>query len=211
MFSSHFCFLVVVILSSIVLSVSFLVVVISPRSCFYYYLIVRVFHISFSWCYFTWVLMTESLQVCKSLLSILAVLKNTVVWMVSTCPPTSKSSSPFNNHLVTLPKAPMTIGVIVTFMFHSFFQFPSKFKVLIFLFTFLQFYFVISRDSKVDKFENYLFLLLIIIKCGLLSRLGDQSVCQSPVGFFVSFSWTDAGLCIYHLFVWSNLRLINNS
>ena len=33
-FSSHFCFLVVVILSSIVLSVSFLIVVISPRSCF---------------------------------------------------------------------------------------------------------------------------------------------------------------------------------
>ena len=35
-------------------------------------------------------------------------------------------------------------------------------------------------------------------------RLGDPSVCQSPKGVCVSFPWTDAGLCIYHLFVWSN-------
>ena len=51
--------------------------------------------------------------------------------MVSTRPPTSKSSSPFSNPLVTVPNAPITIGIIVTSMFHSFFQFPSKVKVLI--------------------------------------------------------------------------------
>ena len=51
--------------------------------------------------------------------------------MVSTCPPTSKSSSPFSNPLVTVPKAPITIGIIVTCMFHSFFQFPSKVEVFI--------------------------------------------------------------------------------
>ena len=44
--------------------------------------------------------------------------------MVSTRPLTSKSSSPFNNPLETVPKAPITIGIIVTFMFNSFFQFP---------------------------------------------------------------------------------------
>ena len=36
--------------------------------------------------------------------------------MVSTRPPTSKSSRPFNNLLVTVPKAPITIGIIVTFI-----------------------------------------------------------------------------------------------
>ena len=41
-------------------------------------------------------------------------------WMVSTRPPTSKSFSPFNNPLETVPKAPITIGVLDTFMFHSF-------------------------------------------------------------------------------------------
>ena len=40
--------------------------------------------------------------------------------MVSTCPVISKYSSPFNNPLVTVPKVPITISIIVTFMFHSF-------------------------------------------------------------------------------------------
>ena len=46
----------------------------------------------------------KSPQVSRTLLSILAILNNAVVWMVSTRPPTSKSSSPFSNPLVTVPK-----------------------------------------------------------------------------------------------------------
>ena len=60
---------------------------------------------------------SKSLQFSRTLLSILAVLNNAVVWMVSTLPPTSKSSSPFSNPLITVTKAPITI---VTCMFHSF-------------------------------------------------------------------------------------------
>ena len=59
-------------------------------------------------------------QVSRTLLSILAVLNKVVVWMVSTRPVISKFTSPFQNPLVTVPKAPITIGIIVTFMFHSF-------------------------------------------------------------------------------------------
>ena len=60
-------------------------------------------------------------QVSRTLLSILAVLNNAVVWMVSSSPPSSKSSGPFNSPLVTVPiNVPITIGIIVTFMFHSF-------------------------------------------------------------------------------------------
>ena len=61
-------------------------------------------------------------QVSRTLLSIVAVLNNAVVLMVSKHPPTSKSSSPFNNPLVTVLKAPITIGIIVTLMLHSFFN-----------------------------------------------------------------------------------------
>ena len=61
---------------------------------------------------------SKSPQVSMTLLSILAVLNNAVVWMVSTRPPTSKFSSPFYNPLVTVPKAQITMGIIVTFMFH---------------------------------------------------------------------------------------------
>ena len=63
---------------------------------------------------------SKSPQVCRTLLGILADPNNAVVWVVSFRPPTSKSSSPFSNLLVTVPKALITIGIIVTFMFHSF-------------------------------------------------------------------------------------------
>ena len=59
---------------------------------------------------------SKSPQVSRTLLSILAVLNYAVVWMVSTQRPTSKSSSPFNDPLVTVQKAPITIGIIVTFI-----------------------------------------------------------------------------------------------
>ena len=72
---------------------------------------------------------SKSPQVSRALLSILTVLKNAVVWMVSTRPPTSKSSSSFNNPLVTVPKAPITIGINVTFMFHSFYYYHLLIRV----------------------------------------------------------------------------------
>ena len=62
---------------------------------------------------------SKSSKVSRTLLSIQTVLKNAVVLMVSTHPPTSKSSSPFNSPLVTVPNAPITLGIIVTFIFHS--------------------------------------------------------------------------------------------
>ena len=130
-------------------------------------LLLLVFHISVS--------LSESMspQVSGTFLSIMAVL---IFWMVSTFPPTS---SPFNNPLVTVPKAPNTIGTVVTFMFHSFFQFPCKAQLLILLFTFFQFYSVVSRNSKGDNFANSLFfcwLIIIIIVHSLelfLSALAD--------------------------------------
>ena len=46
---------------------------------------------------------SKSPQVSGTHLGIWAVLNNAVVWMVSTLPPTSKSSSTSNNPLVTIP------------------------------------------------------------------------------------------------------------
>ena len=51
----------------------------------------------------------KSPQVFRTL-SIRAVLNNVVLWIVSTGPLISKSSSLFNNPLVTVPKVPITIG-----------------------------------------------------------------------------------------------------
>ena len=148
-------------------------------------------------------------QVSRTLLSILAILNNAVVSMVSTRPSTSKSSSPFNNPLVTVTKAPITIGIIVTFMF-QFFQFPSKVEVLILLFTFFQFYSVVSRDNKVVNFVNsfffsfFFFLLLIVIRSSLLAKI-RWSLCMSKSlrSLCVSFSRTGAELYIIIIIIFS--------
>ena len=46
---------------------------------------------------------SKSPQISRTLLSILAIFNNALVWMVSTRPPTSKFSRSFNNPLVTVP------------------------------------------------------------------------------------------------------------
>ena len=97
---------------------------------------------------------SKSPQVSRTRLRILTVLSNAVIWIVSTLPPTFKSSRPFNNPLVIVPKAPVTTGTIVTFMFHSFFNSLARSRVLILLFTFLQIYSVVRRDSKVKNLAN---------------------------------------------------------
>ena len=108
-------------------------------------------------------------------------------WMVSTCPPTSKYSSLFNNPLVTAPKAPITIGIIVTFMYHNFFQFPCKVEVLILLFTFFQFYSMVSQDSNstILQILFFFFFCWLLLSLVFWPRLGDLSVCQSPKVVYV--------------------------
>ena len=150
---------------------------------------------------------SKSHQVSRSLLSILNVLNNLVVWMVSNCPLISKSSSPFNSPLVTVPKAPITIGIIVTIVFHNFFNFFRKFQVLILLFTFLQFYSVVSRDSKVHNFVSSLFSLLIIIGSCHLADIRLSVFC-----FFFFTLWSDgtAMSTIWQVlfFCWLSLALV---
>ena len=77
---------------------------------------------------------------------------------------------------VILPKAPITIGIIVTFMFHWFFNSLARSRLLIFLYTFLQIYSVVRQDRKVYNFAYSLFLL-IIMRSGLLAGI-RWSVCM---------------------------------
>ena len=62
----------------------------------------------------------KSPQVLRTLLSIMANLDNAIVWMVSTRPLISKSSSPFTQALWIVPSAPITTDITVTFMLHIF-------------------------------------------------------------------------------------------
>ena len=88
--------------------------------------------------FFYWSLKdSKSPQVSRTLLSILSILNNAVVWMVSTHLLTSKSPSPFNNPFTTVMKAPITIGIIVTFMFHSFQNSQARSRYLSFVGNFI--------------------------------------------------------------------------
>ena len=69
---------------------------------------------------------SKSPQVSRSLLSFLADLNNVAIWMVSTCHLISKSSNHFNNPSVTVPRTPIIIGIKVTFMLHSFFDYLAR-------------------------------------------------------------------------------------
>ena len=85
---------------------------------------------------FHWSLSDSKSQVSRTLLNILTVFNNAVVWMVSTRPLTSKSSMPFYNPLLTVPKAPLTIGTIVTHRFYCFFNSLARSRYLFFFFFF---------------------------------------------------------------------------
>ena len=158
---------------------------------------------------------SKSPQVSWTRLRILAVLSNAVVWIVSTRPPTSESSGPFNDPLVIVPKAPITIGTIVTFMFHSFF----KSRYLSFFSLSFRFILWTAGTAKSTLLQILFFLLfffffflLNIMRSGLLAGI-RWSVCllKSHRSLCESFSRTGAGLCIYHLFVWSNWNFLHIS
>ena len=132
--------------------------------------------------------------------------------MVSSRSPTSRSSRPFNNPLVTVPKAPITIGIIVTFMFHSFFNSLARSRYLSIFSHSFSFILWSAGTAKSTILQIFYFLLLIILRSGLRTEI-RWSVCisKSHRSLWVSFSRTGAGLCIYHLLAWSNLNFLHNS
>ena len=117
---------------------------------------------------------TKSPQVPRTLLGILAVLNNAVLCMVSTRLPTSNSSNPFDYPLATVPKAPITIGIIVT-LFHRFFPNPYQDRCIYPSFHFLSVLFCSQPVQQSSLFCMFSFLLLllllIIIRSGLLAEI----------------------------------------
>ena len=118
---------------------------------------------------------SKSPQVSRILLSILVVLSNAVIWIVSTRLPTSKSSRPFNNRLVIVSKAPITIGTFVPFMFHSFFNPLARSRYLSFFLHSFSFILWSAGTAKSTILQILFFflllLLLIIIRSGLLAEI----------------------------------------
>ena len=142
---------------------------------------------------------SKSPQISRTRLRILAVLSNAVVWIVSVRPLISKSSWPFNNPLVIVLNTPITIGTIVTFMFHSFFNSLARSRYLSFFS--LSFRFILwsagTAKSTILQIFFFFFFFLIIMRSGLLAGI-RWSVCmlKSHRSLCVAFSRTGVGLCI---------------
>ena len=82
----------------------------------------------------------------------------------------------FNNLLVIVPKAPITIDTIVTFMFHSFFNSLARSRYLSFFSHSFRFILWSAGTAKLTILQ-ILFFLLIIIRSGLLAGV-RWSVCM---------------------------------
>ena len=113
----------------------------------------------------------------------------------------------FYNPLVAVWKSPIAIGMIVTFMFHSFFNSRAKSRYLSFFSLSVLLCGHRRQQSRQFCKFSFFFFVLIGMKSGLLVEI-RWSVCMSKShrSFCVSFSRTDARLCIYYLFVGSNLN-----
>ena len=97
-------------------------------------------------------------------------------------------------------------------MFHSFFSSLARSSYLSFFSHSFCFILWSAGTAKSTILQVLFFLLLIIIKSGLLAGI-RWSVCilKSHRSLCESFSRIGAGLCIYHLLVWSNLNFLHIS
>ena len=121
--------------------------------------------------------------------------------MVSTSPLISKSFSSFTNRLGSVPSAPTTTGITVTFMFISFFLVPKQ-GLGTYLFS-ISFIFTLwyAGTAKPNILHNLCFffffvfffffffcwLSIVLVVC---PRFGDPFLSQNP-GKFVSHSLFD--------------------
>ena len=153
---------------------------------------------------------SKSAQVSRSLLIILGEFNNAVVWMVSTRPPNSKSSRPFNDihslcqkHQSQLVQSTLSCSLVSSILSPGRDTCPS--------FHILSVLFCGKPGSTVDNFAGSLFLVVIFRSAHLADIWRSVCMSKSHRGLCVSFSRTGAGLCIYHMLVWSNLNFLHIS
>ena len=96
--------------------------------------------------------------------------KSPFVWMVSTRVFISKIFNPFNNPSVTVASVPITIGITVTFMFHSFFSSLARSRYLYLFIPSFNFTLCSARTVK-STIRQVLCFLLTLTRSGRLVEI----------------------------------------
>ena len=113
---------------------------------------------------------------------------------------------------MTIPRAPITIGITVTFKFHSFFSIPYQGPITYLSFRFLSISLCGQLAQQCQQFVKFFCCCWWLLGLVVLLRLGDLFVSQNPWGVSAFNSpgrilW----LYIYYLFVWSNFNFLHSS
>ena len=69
---------------------------------------------------------------------------------------------------------------------------------------------MVRRNSKIHNLRVRSFLLIIIRSSCLAEIRWSICISKSQRSLCVSFTRTDSGLCIFHLFVWSNFNILHS-
>ena len=146
---------------------------------------------------------SNSPQVRKTILNILANLNDAMIGRIVIFPLISDSSGLLSKPLETVPSAPITNTITVTFSFQSFLSSQARSKYLS-IFS-LSFIFTLWSAGTIS------FFFFFFVRCDLVWSSGRDWVICFILMLCVSFSWTDTGLCIYHFLVWSNFSFSHNS
>ena len=110
---------------------------------------------------------------------------------------------------MTVPSAPITIGIFATFVCHSFFRSLTKSTYLSLSLFSLSFSVTLwSAGTAKSTIQQVVFFFLLFFFYGWLS-LG--LVISSYFKIPEKFSRTDSGLYISHMFAWSNLNYLHSS
>ena len=117
------------------------------------------------------------------------------------------SSSPRTKSIVNVPSAPITI----TFMLHRFFSSRARSRFSS-LFTFFFSFTLLSAGTAMSTIRPVPLFLLTITRSSRLVEI-NWFICisKSQRMLYISFSRTYSWLCIYDLFIWSNLNFLHNS
>ena len=129
--------------------------------------------------------------------------------MVYTRPLISKSSSLCANPLATVARTPITIGITVTFMFHSFCKSLARARYLSFISLSFTFTLWSSETAKSNNLASYLFFSWLLLGLVVWLRLGDPFVSQISKGDCTSYSPERILVCAYTMCSYLLLLLLS--